>query len=82
MKNVKITEENSPGLYVIVRCLDPICEFLGIQTKDFLSDHLYSCKKLYARIIPVKINDIETKLIKYESIINSEKNNKISDSNI
>ncbi len=70
---MKVTDETSPGLFVIVRCLDNICPFLGVSSKDFLNDHLYSCKKLYSRIIPEKLFNIQKKLGDYEKIINEEK---------
>ena len=74
MKNVKnVTEENSPGLYVLLRCLPVICEFTGESEERFLKYYINSlngCKKLRSKN---SLNAIlQNKIAKFERLQEKE----------
>jgi hypothetical protein len=68
----KVNEETSPGLFALIRCLDPICEFIGEKPLEFIQKQKYSCKKLYSRIIPARISDLGEKIKKFKYIVSTE----------
>jgi len=62
-------EEDFPGLYVVVRCLGVICEFLGDNTEDFLLQNQLKCKKLSSKLKTLENRKKENKLAEFKQIM-------------
>ncbi len=65
----KQKEGEFPGLFTIVRCLGPICDFLGKSQKEFLEENQLKCKKLESKITNIHHGKIEKNYTLFKEIL-------------